>query len=73
MIAITSVELSAQQRVDIMDTLFDALKRADQVPTLDRDTLSSWLVRTRAEAEAELNPQPELDDDAMVAELERSL
>jgi len=56
-----------------MDTLFDALKRADQVPTLDRDTLSSWLVRTRAEAEAELNPQPELDDDAMVAELERSL
>jgi hypothetical protein len=69
-VAITETDLSARQRVDIMDHLLAALP-PDDLPILAPGQLAGWINRTRAQAEAE-RAVPGSDEE-ILASLEQSL
>jgi hypothetical protein len=52
-LAVTEADLSAGQKVAVMDTLLGAVLRADEIPVLSQDTLARWLAQTRTEAARE--------------------
>jgi hypothetical protein len=56
-LAVTEADLSAGQKVAVMDTLLGAVLRADEIPVLSQDTLARWLAQTRTEAARESEPE----------------
>jgi hypothetical protein len=63
-LGVTASDLSARQRVEVVETVLEAIRRED-LPLTDADTMRHWLVRMRREAAAELVPELEagFDDD----------
>jgi len=64
-LGVTASDLSARQRVEVVETVLEAIRRED-LPLIDADTTRQWLARMRREAAAELVPELEagpLDDD----------
>jgi hypothetical protein len=68
-LGVTSSDLTARQRVEVVETVLEAIQN-DNLPLIGAETIQQWMMRMRREAAAELVPELEagplddgLDDD----------